>query len=105
MSVRNAVTRIPNHEQSVPFARISWSCAGFGLAVGFLELLRLWFQILLRSCDGWMHRAGVRSDPLTGLWNRGAIIDLLKREVSRRQRTRDALGVIMADIDYFKKIQ
>jgi len=43
-------------------------------------------------------------DPLTGLWNRGAIIDLLKREVSRRQRTRDPLGVVMADIDYFKKI-
>jgi two-component system, cell cycle response regulator len=43
-------------------------------------------------------------DPLTGLWNRGAILDLLKREVSRRQRTGDALGVIMTDIDYFKKI-
>jgi diguanylate cyclase (GGDEF)-like protein len=43
-------------------------------------------------------------DPLTGLWNRGAIIDLLKREVPRRQRTRDPLGIVMADIDYFKKI-
>ena len=43
-------------------------------------------------------------DPLTGLWNRGAILDLLKREVSRRQRSAEALGVIMADIDYFKKI-
>src|SRR5277367_566482 len=43
-------------------------------------------------------------DPLTGLWNRGAILDLLKREVSRRQRTADPLGVIMADVDYFKKI-
>lgn len=43
-------------------------------------------------------------DALTGLWNRGAILDLLKREVSRRQRSGDALGVIMADIDYFKKI-
>lgn len=43
-------------------------------------------------------------DALTGLWNRGAIIDLLKREVSRRQRTGDPLGVIMADIDFFKKI-
>jgi two-component system cell cycle response regulator len=43
-------------------------------------------------------------DALTGLWNRGAIIDLLKREVSRRQRTGDPLGVIMADIDHFKKI-
>jgi two-component system, cell cycle response regulator len=43
-------------------------------------------------------------DSLTGLWNRGAILDLLRREVCRRQRTGDALGVIMADIDYFKKI-
>jgi two-component system cell cycle response regulator len=43
-------------------------------------------------------------DPLTGLWNRGAILDLLRREVSRRQRSADALGVIMADIDYFKKV-
>jgi two-component system, cell cycle response regulator len=43
-------------------------------------------------------------DALTGLWNRGAILDLLNREVSRRQRSGDALGVIMADIDYFKKI-
>ncbi len=43
-------------------------------------------------------------DPLTGLWNRGAILDLLKKEASRRRRTKDALGVVMADIDHFKKI-
>jgi two-component system, cell cycle response regulator len=43
-------------------------------------------------------------DALTGLWNRGAIFDLLRREVSRRQRNGDPLGVIMADIDYFKKV-
>ena len=57
---------------------------------------------LIRAKDDLQFAAA--HDPLTGLWNRGAIIDLLKREVSRRQRTRDALGVIMADIDYFKKI-
>jgi diguanylate cyclase (GGDEF)-like protein len=43
-------------------------------------------------------------DSLTGLWNRGAILELLQREISRRQRNGDALGVIMADIDFFKKI-
>jgi two-component system cell cycle response regulator len=43
-------------------------------------------------------------DSLTGLWNRGAILDLLRREVCRRQRTGDALGVMMVDIDYFTKI-
>jgi two-component system, cell cycle response regulator len=43
-------------------------------------------------------------DSLTGLWNRGAILDLLLGEISRRRRSLDALGVIMADIDHFKKI-
>src|SRR5579864_2722773 len=55
---------------------------------------------LIRAKDDLQFAAA--HDALTGLWNRGAIIDLLKREVSRRQRTGDALGVIMADIDYFK---
>jgi two-component system, cell cycle response regulator len=43
-------------------------------------------------------------DSLTGLWNRGAILELLRREISRCQRAGDALGVIMTDIDHFKKI-
>jgi two-component system, cell cycle response regulator len=43
-------------------------------------------------------------DSLTALWNRGAILDLLRGEISRRKRSLDALGVIMADIDHFKKI-
>ena len=49
-------------------------------------------------------RSVAAHDSLTGLWNRGAILELLRRELSRRQRTGDALGVIMADIDHFKKI-
>jgi two-component system cell cycle response regulator len=43
-------------------------------------------------------------DRLTGLWNRGAILDLLHREMQRRQRTGDSLGIVMADLDHFKKI-
>ncbi|MGA9643346.1 MAG: diguanylate cyclase [Terriglobales bacterium] len=43
-------------------------------------------------------------DTLTTLWNRGAIIDLLKKELSRRKRTGGELGIVMADIDHFKKI-
>jgi two-component system cell cycle response regulator len=57
---------------------------------------------LIRAKDDLQFAAA--HDPLTGLWNRGAILDLLTREVSRRQRTGDSLGVIMADVDYFKKI-
>jgi two-component system, cell cycle response regulator len=43
-------------------------------------------------------------DSLTGLWNRGAVLDTLERELSRRKRTGEAIGVIMTDIDHFKKI-
>lgn len=49
-------------------------------------------------------RSVAAHDSLTGVWNRGAIVDLLRAEISRRKRTLDALGVIMADIDHFKKI-
>jgi diguanylate cyclase (GGDEF)-like protein len=43
-------------------------------------------------------------DHLTGLWNRGAVLNLLQREEQRRQRSGEALGVIMVDVDHFKSI-
>lgn len=43
-------------------------------------------------------------DRLTGLWNRGAIMDLLQRETQRSVRIGEPLGVIMADVDHFKRI-
>jgi two-component system cell cycle response regulator len=49
-------------------------------------------------------RSAADHDSLTGLWNRGAIFELLRGETSRRRRTGGSLGIIMADIDHFKKI-
>jgi two-component system, cell cycle response regulator len=43
-------------------------------------------------------------DRLTGLWNRGAIMDLLHRESQRCARGGQPLGVIIADLDHFKQI-
>jgi len=43
-------------------------------------------------------------DPLTGLWNRAAILDVLRREVARSQREAQPLAVCMADIDHFKQV-
>lgn len=43
-------------------------------------------------------------DRLTGLWNRGAIVDLLQREALRSMRSGQPLGVIVADLDHFKQI-
>jgi two-component system cell cycle response regulator len=43
-------------------------------------------------------------DSLTGLLNRGAIVDVLLRELARALREKGSVGVILADIDHFKKI-
>ncbi|CUI08585.1 GGDEF domain-containing protein [Massilia antarctica] len=43
-------------------------------------------------------------DALTGIFNRGAILDVLQKEIARRVRTPDFLSVIFADLDHFKRI-
>jgi two-component system cell cycle response regulator len=43
-------------------------------------------------------------DTLTGIWNRGAILETLDREIWRSRREGLALGVLIADLDHFKSI-
>ena len=43
-------------------------------------------------------------DPLTRLWNRNGISELLKREWDLAVQNKTALSIVMADIDRFKKI-
>lgn len=43
-------------------------------------------------------------DPLTGLYNRAAILELLERDLSRAGREKMGLGIVMADVDHFKSI-
>lgn len=43
-------------------------------------------------------------DALTSIWNRGAIIELLERELSRSRRDGSSVGILLADIDHFKRI-
>lgn len=43
-------------------------------------------------------------DSLTGLWNHRAILDVLKREISRALREKTLVGILLADLDHFKKI-
>ena len=43
-------------------------------------------------------------DILTGVWNRGAVLDLLHRELERAARARTSTSVLMLDLDHFKKI-
>ncbi len=43
-------------------------------------------------------------DPLTGIWNRSAIFEILQRELTRAQRENAPLAVVMADLDRFKQL-
>lgn len=43
-------------------------------------------------------------DALTSLWNHGAILHLLQMELERHGRNGESLGLMMLDLDYFKKI-
>ncbi len=49
-------------------------------------------------------RVEATHDPLTGLWNRAAILEILQRELARSDRQKVPVGVIMADVDRFKFI-
>ena len=43
-------------------------------------------------------------DALTGVWNRGTILETLDREITRSRRERVSLGILMADLDHFKSV-
>jgi diguanylate cyclase (GGDEF)-like protein len=43
-------------------------------------------------------------DALTGIWNRGAIMDMLRRELVRADREGMVVGVLLADLDHFKSV-
>ena len=43
-------------------------------------------------------------DGLTRLWNRGAILSLLDRELNRMQREGGMLSLLLCDLDHFKRV-
>lgn len=49
-------------------------------------------------------RTQATHDPLTGVWNRSAILDFLARELQRARRDDGYVGLMMADLDQFKKV-
>ncbi len=43
-------------------------------------------------------------DHLTSLWNRGVILDLLHRELTRSARDKSSIALLLCDIDHFKTV-
>lgn len=60
------------------------------LAIANLQLRQTLFQQSIR-------------DPLTGLYNRRYLEESLNREVTRAQRHQQSIGIIMLDVDHFKR--
>lgn len=50
-----------------------------------------------------LHRVAIH-DSLTGLLNRGAILDYLRKELARASRQQTPIGVMILDLDHFKMI-
>lgn len=49
-------------------------------------------------------RQQATKDALTGLWNRGAILDLVGQELQRGRRSRSHSALLVVDLDHFKSI-
>jgi two-component system cell cycle response regulator len=49
-------------------------------------------------------RIAATQDFLTGLMNRGTVLDALNRELERARRDRKPVSIILADIDHFKDV-
>ena len=57
---------------------------------------------VVRARETLRHQA--TRDQLTGIWNRGAMFDILARELKRAKRESTTLSIIMADLDHFKQV-
>ncbi len=49
-------------------------------------------------------REQATKDFLTRIWNRSSILEILERELSRGERERRPVGVVMVDLDRFKSV-
>jgi diguanylate cyclase (GGDEF)-like protein len=49
-------------------------------------------------------REQATKDFLTHIWNRSSVLEIFERELARSQREMRPLGVVLADIDHFKKV-
>ena len=57
---------------------------------------------LMQALDALRYQA--THDDLTGLWSRGPAMHLLKRDLERAIRSGSPTGVLLVDLDHFKKI-
>ncbi|OGL64372.1 MAG: hypothetical protein A3I72_09985 [Candidatus Tectomicrobia bacterium RIFCSPLOWO2_02_FULL_70_19] len=113
-----AVLMVPDGGSPLLAAPPAWAQAAFplslsdaALGLNLEPLLR--FSLAQRDLEMIFlaHRVGREqlhrvtfTDPLTGLTNRAGFNEMSAREISRVSRTKGSLGLVILDIDHFKKI-
>jgi len=88
--------------------RIARERLGLAAAVVFLSFVCSSARLLVTQHRLVLAKDALRReasrDGLTGLWNHKSILAILDRELLRAERDNEPVGVIMADVDHFKKI-
>jgi two-component system cell cycle response regulator len=59
-------------------------------------------DVLMQACEDLHFQA--THDVLTGIWKRGAVVDLLQREIERATRSQGSTGLLVLDLDHFKNV-
>lgn len=86
---------------------ILWICLPSMLAVG-MQRIKLTKKLKRQKVDlanalAQLKEIAIR-DELTGLYNRGHMIELLQHAVERQLRTGERFSFVMFDLDFFKKV-
>jgi diguanylate cyclase (GGDEF)-like protein len=69
-----------------------------------MMLTSIGFLYMVKERADEANRVLAVQDPLTGALNRRALLDAMDRDLSRAVRSRQALALLMVDIDHFKHI-
>lgn len=107
-SVPNGYFCVPLSSQGETIGTLHFQCKGpTGLAEAEMLLATTFAEQVGLSISNIRLREALRTqsirDPLTGLFNRRYLEETLQREIRRSVRSEQSLGVLMLDLDYFKK--
>lgn len=73
-----------------------------GALVALVLLGWTWSRYRAKQREAALHEHLSRTDPLTGLANRRALLATLEREIARTRRDGTALSLVIVDVDHFK---
>lgn len=91
-----------------PYALLHYYYMGTSLSPNKLQMARIGADAIKMALANLKMQENMRQetirDPLTGLFNRRYMMEILHLEIARSERSRRSLALIMIDVDYYKSI-